>query len=208
MLVPEKKKCDFGAGSAASAFTGAPTSKLSPKSSTRVQELSQEPTRATISEHEKWLTSAEGSVQKALALLNRTSSELILEAEKTAARAARLDSLKKRKLDQLEDAKKKARADGLHEADVECNPDGDDGAGEEGGDVGSGGNEASEAESGSPVSPSSPSPSSPPSPASDDNAEKEKGEYEKTKTKASGLDCVRLALFLFHCLLLIVCWIC
>ena len=127
MLVPDKKKCNFPSSGAAASFQdnhrGA--EQLSPKTIERLGELESKPSKPALVDHEKSLVSAEHAVVKALQMLDKTCNDLVVQAEREAARQERLDTLKRRQLGKLAATKKEARDAGRHEAFVEAGRSGE-----------------------------------------------------------------------------------
>ena len=117
LLCPENNKCQFSAGSASSSFD------RTPSTAQRVQDLAKQPVHATksiLQDHEKSLTSAEQSVNKALALLNKTTAELEAQQERETAKGARAAAIRERRAQEMEEVKSKARQAGEREAEVEA----------------------------------------------------------------------------------------
>ena len=92
---------------------------LSPLSSNRLKALDA-PTKASIQDYEKTMVSAEQAVNKALNLLNKTSTELQVQLEKEKAREQRLEQLRSKRASESLKAIKQARDAGRAEADQEA----------------------------------------------------------------------------------------
>ena len=124
-LLPPGQTCEFPDGSTAAEFTDESCrDKLSPISSSKRKAL-EAPTKACLTEYDKSMNSAEQALQKAIALLNKTFTELQVAAEREKAKEERLRQIREKKAKEAIDAVKKARADGELDADTEMNRTGE-----------------------------------------------------------------------------------
>ena len=117
-LLPAKRGTDFPVESEAANFDESRSKdKLSPMSQSKLKALDH-PTKASLSEFEKMMTSAEQATNKALTLLNKTCADLQVAAEKERAKEARLEAIRRRKAEESLKMMQAAKKAGEEEAEA------------------------------------------------------------------------------------------
>ena len=135
-LLPTCQECRFPDRTAASEVSKDSRDKLSPLTQSKVRALD-DPSKASIADYEKSMSSAEQAVSKALTLLNKTYTDMQVLAEKEKSKEKRMEQIRAKRAEAALKAIKDAQAAGHAEAEKELGKDnesGEEGSTEKGGD--------------------------------------------------------------------------
>ena len=118
-MLPPGQSPTFPEDSTASSFEAASREKLSPITGSKLRALD-DPSKASLTEYDKTMASAEQSLVKATQLLTKTFTELQVASERERAKEERLRQIRSKRAEDALKSIKAARAAGKTAAEAEC----------------------------------------------------------------------------------------